>query len=280
MTPTTGTGARGRGLDRAILFDLDGTLLDLDIDDFLPRYLKALAPYVAPVVAPAASPEEFVHQLLAATEAMMQVRDPTRTNQEVFEAEFFARLPVDRDRMAEVVRRFYAEEFPKLAPARPKGAGLAPGPHDARATVLEALARGYRIALATQPVYPMAAIRERMRWAGVDDLPWDLVTSYEHMHATKPDPAYFLEIAERLGCPPERCWMVGDDPHRDLPARDVGMRVFWVVPDGPGAPGAPAGTRGPDPAGRTDTADVLAAGRADAWGSLEDFRALLRALPG
>lgn len=243
---------------RALLFDLDGTLLELDMDEFLPRYLRALAPFMAPVVAPM-PPEEFVRHLLAATEAMLARRGgasgpaASRTNREVFEEVFFARVPVDREAFTAAADRFYAEVFPTLAPpAADPGRRAA-----ARAVVAEAVARGWRIALATQPVYPEVAIRERMRWAGVHDFPWDLVTSYEHMHATKPDPAFFREVCHRLGCPPERCWMVGDDPQRDLPARAIGLRAYWVVPDGTRPPEAPEA--------------------ADAWGTLRDLRELLSA---
>ena len=70
-----------------------------------------------------------------------------------------------------------------------------------------------------------------MDWAGVRDLPVHLVTSYENMHATKPDPGYFAETAALLGVDPHDALMVGDDRQLDLAAADIGMRTFYVGDD-------------------------------------------------
>jgi len=66
----------------------------------------------------------------------------------------------------------------------------------------------------------------RLRWAGLSDLPWDLVTHSEIMHTCKPHAAYFSEAATQLGVEPHACLMVGDDPLQDGPARQVGMDVL------------------------------------------------------
>jgi len=74
----------------------------------------------------------------------------------------------------------------------------------------------------------MSAIRERMRWAGLENLGVHAVTSYESMHATKPHAAYYLQTAEMLGVDPRECVMVGDDRVLDMSAADIGMRTFYV----------------------------------------------------
>ena len=86
-------------------------------------------------------------------------------------------------------------------------------------------------AVATNPIFPLAAIKERIRWAGLHDIAFDAVTSYEHMTACKPLPGYFAETAAMLGVEADRCLMVGDDRTLDMAAADIGMRTFYCGPD-------------------------------------------------
>jgi FMN phosphatase YigB (HAD superfamily) len=201
---------------RAVLFDLDGTLLDIALSDFLGRYFAALAE---------AAGDRFpgldlIAEISASTEAMMRPH-PGATNQEAFYLDFRGRTGVDLGEHASVFERFYAEDFPGLVGS----ASPAPG---GRAAVEAALGLGLRVAVATNPIFPMAAVRHRLAWAGLSALEFPVVTAYEDMHATKPLPAYFRETAELLGVPPAACLMVGDDPMLDLAAADVGMRTFYV----------------------------------------------------
>lgn len=212
----------------AALFDLDGTLLPLDTDAFIKAYVADVARFVAPHL----PPEKFVPRLFSATQAMLEDRDPARTNQDVFMDHFFTGLDVPPGRLLPVFEAYYRERFPALRRLS--------GPPDpaARAAVEAALRAGIRVVIATNPLFPAMAIEERMRWAGVADLPYSLVTSYEHMHFCKPNPAYYAEVAERIGAPPETCLMVGNDAQEDGAAKLAGMTVFlvedWLVDRGAG----------------------------------------------
>jgi FMN phosphatase YigB (HAD superfamily) len=89
------------------------------------------------------------------------------------------------------------------------------------------------VVIATQPVFPLVAIRQRMDWARVGDFPYQLITSYENMHSCKPMTEYYLEIASIIGCPPNECVMVGNDPAQDIsPAQDAGMATYLVTTSG------------------------------------------------
>jgi FMN phosphatase YigB (HAD superfamily) len=213
----------------AVLFDLDGTLLDIDIDDFLRVYFARLGPAVAELLG-VSDAKSALESVLDATQSMAEPH-PGLTNQEAFNQRF-AELTgheLGNEQSAAFLTRFYEEVFPTLR----GGIGAHEG---ARACVKTALDLGLKVAIATNPIFPAAAIRERIRWADLDGLPVHVVTTYENMHATKPHPAYFLEVAEKLGVAPREALMVGDDRFLDLPAADVGMRTFFVG-DGP-APGA------------------------------------------
>ena len=234
-----------------VLFDLDGTLLDIEIDAFIGRYLSELAAHVAQVTGGTIEPAAVQHAVMSGTKAMMGTHEGT--NREVFNARVHELIGVDlaqRD-MVDALDYFYGVVFPQLK----GGMGPIAGGREAVET---ALALGLPIALATHPVFPVAAIEERMRWANVADLPFTVITTYETMGATKPHAAYFAQTAGLIGVEPAHCIMVGDDLDLDLPARATGMRVFHV-----------------------DAAREGAAGdRADWAGDMYDFAALLPTLVG
>jgi FMN phosphatase YigB (HAD superfamily) len=91
-----------------------------------------------------------------------------------------------------------------------------------------AIESGYEGVLATNPVFPREVILERMRWAGVADLAWKLITSYEDMHFAKPHAAYHSEILGRIGRQPAACVIVGNDTRDDLAALAVGVKAFLL----------------------------------------------------
>ncbi|AGL00351.1 YbaK/EbsC family protein [Desulfoscipio gibsoniae] len=203
---------------QAALFDLDGTLLQVHTQDFMKEYIKEIARAAAPVV----DPGRFSKALWDSTGAMLANRDAALTNAEVFWNDFRSRMADCHEALEPRLNDFYANEFKKLA----RAVDTSPL---ARQVVQAALDRGLRIVLATNPLFPRSAIFDRMAWAGVADLPWELVTSYEDMHHCKPYPEYFLEIAVRLDLSPGDCLMVGNDVPKDMAAAAVGMQTYLVT---------------------------------------------------
>jgi len=205
-------------LFQATLFDLDGTLLPGNTDQFNQAYFQAMSRSVAPVV----DPGRFIKALMHSVGVMLANRDAALTNAEVFWREIRSRLADYQEALEPLFINFYAHEYQELAQI------VSPSTMT-RKVVQDALDRGLRIVLATNPLFPYSAIHDRLTWAGLADLPWDLVTSFEDMHFCKPLPEYFLEIAGRLGLPPEACLMVGNDVYRDMAAAAVGMGTYLVT---------------------------------------------------
>jgi len=210
-------------LIRAILFDLDDTLLQSDMNVFMPHYLQALTVKLAPLV----PPQRLIEQLMRSTRLMMANTDPKRTNQQVFEADFYPKIGHSREEMLPLLEEFYNHDFARLRDlTQPKP--------EARPLVQVAFAHGYDVAIATQPVFPLTAVRQRLEWAGVADFPYRLVTSYENMHACKPQPAFFREVLAVLGRSPSECLLAGDNPYDDIaPAAQLGLHTFWVTDAAP-----------------------------------------------
>lgn len=211
---------------KAVLFDLDGTLLDIKLDSFLNNYFALIGPVVAGILGHEPDDSTGLRAVIAAT-GIMSGSHPGETNRDAFNAQFEHLTGVRLDTASNhaILERFYSESFPALQ-------GLM-GPRPGAVEVVEmALALGLKVAIATNPIFPLSAIRERMRWAGLEHAAVDVVTAYEGMQATKPHGAYYLQTADMLGVDPRACIMVGDDRTLDMSAADVGMRTFYVG-DGP-----------------------------------------------
>ena len=213
---------------KAILFDLDDTLLGNSMETFIPAYFRVLARRVTHLI-PA---DRLVAELMRGTRAMNANDGTGPTNEEAFSSVFYPALGYERDELRPILDRFYAEEFPKLR-------SLTQPRLEARALVEWAFERGLQVVVATNPIFPRMAVEQRLDWAGVPVTEFDyaLVTTYENMHATKPHPAYYHEILARLGRQPGECLMVGDDEQRDIaPAALVGIPVYWIAELGAASP--------------------------------------------
>lgn len=203
---------------KALLCDLDGTLLDIDFPAFMRAYVAGLAQRFADCI----PPQRFQEQLLESIQAMILNNRPGRTVLQAFLDDFGQALPLPADAM-ERFHAYYEVDFPKLAGWGRPVAG-------ARELLESALERGLALVIATAPFYPLPAIRERLRWAQLDDLPYRLITSSEVMYRSKPFPEYYQEIAEHLGLEPQECLMVGDEDVMDGSAARAGMQVALVGP--------------------------------------------------
>ena len=208
-----------------LLFDLDDTLLGNDMGTFLPAYFERLAQYFAGV----AGSERLIQELLSATQAMAANTDPERRLIEVFTdcfSEGTGWAPKDWQPRLE---QFYAGRYGELR------AVTTPRP-EARSVVEWALAQGHEVAIATSPLFPLGAIHDRLRWAGLDDYPFALVTGVETSHFAKPLPEFYAEVLGRLGRRPDQALMIGNDWDNDIvPASALGMKTYWVTPNGAGA---------------------------------------------
>ena len=201
-----------------ILFDLDGTLLPMDQELFVKTYFKALAARVAPL---GYEPQALLDAVWAGTAAM--VKNPgTCTNEEVF-WNFFAKQFGERVRdNIPVFEDFYRKEFQQAQ----KVCGYNP---KAREAVEFARSLGFRVILATNPLFPSIATESRMRWAGVSPEDFEYYTTYENSVHCKPNPDYYRDILAHCGLRAEECLMVGNDVSEDMVTETLGMKVFLLT---------------------------------------------------
>jgi FMN phosphatase YigB (HAD superfamily) len=214
-----------------LLFDLDDTLLDTNLDAFMPAYFQALSQHLANYAAPTA----MLNALITGLNLMNESEDPTHTLEEIFDRDFYAKLGFYKQDLIQIIEEFYDEVFPTLARhtrRRPEAAPL----------IEWALSCGYRIAIATDPLFPRKATYHRLRWAGFDPESFELISTFEHFHFSKSHPAYYAEVLGRLGWPEGPLLMVGNDITRDLiPAQRLGLKTFFVDGESSSSPGFEAG---------------------------------------
>jgi HAD superfamily hydrolase (TIGR01549 family) len=206
----------------AALFDLDDTLLRNDMAQFIPRYFSLLSKFARPLFD---AQDEFLQHLLAGTQAMIENRDRDRTNREIFWEQFEMRTGLDPGETEAFFDTFYREQFPQLK-------AVTAVRTVSRELVDFCVSSGLKVVIATNPLFPRRAVEERLAWAGlpVTDIDFDLVTTYENMHATKPHIAYYREILEAVGIAPAKAVMVGDDWENDIvPASQLGIDTFYIV---------------------------------------------------
>ena len=201
-----------------VLFDLDGTLLPMDQDVFVKDYFGRIAAKVAPA---GYDPKQLIDTIWRGTAAMVK-NDGSKTNEEVFwdyaVSVYGERILRDKYLFDE----FYEMEFDKVKAV----CGCEP----AAAEIVQSLKRrGFRVALATNPIFPARATQWRIQWAGLAPEDFDLYTTYENSAHCKPNPDYYRDVLAQLGVKPEECLMVGNDVGEDMIAQKLGMQVFLLT---------------------------------------------------
>lgn len=201
-----------------ILFDLDGTLLPMDQDKFANGYFSRLVKKLAPL---GYDPKKTVDGIWTGTAAMIK-NNGERTNEEAFWLafeEFFGK-EVLNDKP--IFDDYYRNEFNEVS----SDCGFNPAAAD---TVKQLKEKGFKLILATNPIFPAVATENRIKWAGLDKDDFELYTTYENSHYCKPNPAYYSEILEKLSLDPSECLMVGNDAEEDGAAQKLGIQVFLLT---------------------------------------------------
>ena len=200
-----------------VLFDLDGTLLPMDQDEFVKAYFGLLAAKLAPH---GYDPKKLMDGVWKGTGAMIR-NDGSKTNEDAFWQVFTALFG---DRVLEdkaLFEEFYRTDFQKARST----CGFDPGAAEA---ILAIKALGLDTVMATNPIFPAVATERRIRWAGLAPEDFLLYTTYENSRYCKPNLDYYREILEKRNLRPEECLMVGNDVSEDMVARELGMEVFLL----------------------------------------------------
>ncbi len=202
---------------RALLIDLDNTLMLFNEDEFLTNYGALAAPYFSDLL----DESSFFQKLLASTLKMLK-NDGTVTNLEAFTQFFITDLPeLTFDQCVQRFKQFYSESFHHLSRI------IHPVSY-ARTLLKQVIKANIQVVIATNPIFPKVASVQRLKWAKINDLKIALITHAENMRYCKPHPEYYQDILTKLSLQPEVCLMAGNDLVSDMAASTLGIQTFLV----------------------------------------------------
>ena len=203
---------------KVILFDLDGTLLPMDQIVFAKTYFGLMAKKLANH---GYNPEKLVESILIGTKAMV-LNDSGKTNEEVFWDKMVEIYGEDIKKDIKNFDQFYIEDFDKVK--------VSSGYNELSPLVIKKLKeKGYRLVLATNPIFPKIATQKRMIWAGIEKEDFEFYTTYENSSHCKPNLKYYQDILNILKVNAEDCLMVGNDVGEDMVAEKLGINVFLLT---------------------------------------------------
>lgn len=200
-----------------ILFDLDGTLLPMDTELFIKRYFKELAVKLKDHL----TPEEVTKNLWESTKYMMEDGDKEKTNEQAFFEDFYKDMPHKEEVLTPLLEEFYEKDFNKVQDVSRQN-------EDMIASIKLLKEKGYKLVVATNPLFPRMAVINRIKWAGLNPEDFMFITSFEHMHFCKPDLDYYREILYNIEKEAKECIMVGNDVNEDMIVKEIGIKTYLI----------------------------------------------------
>lgn len=205
-------------MKKYFLFDLDGTVLKMNADEFINDYFRALGGYFADLI----DPRKLAGLIMESTDRMC--KDDSDVDNYTTFFKHFAELSGENMEVFEKrFDTFYDEKFDKIK-----------GSCEGNKEIIEAMSilkeKGYGVVLATNPVFPMKANEHRLSWAGLKATDFEYITALEICNKCKPNPEYFRNILKHIGITAAECVMVGNDVIEDLSASEAGIET-WLIKD-------------------------------------------------
>lgn len=202
-----------------IFFDLDGTLLPMELSKFIELYLHSFCRKFSLQVA--VEPKVLIKAIWDGAAAMGK-NDGGCLNRELFWRAMNDRCGKDMRRFEKDFDAYYRNEFVEAKQATWEN------PYAASSVAL-LRQRGYRLVVATNPFFPKSATYTRLRWAGVDPEDFCCITVYDNCSACKPNLNYYQDICSMCGMLPEESLMVGNDVEEDMCAAKLGFRTYLLT---------------------------------------------------
>lgn len=208
-----------------VLFDLDGTLLPIDMKEFIDTYTFLLKNRL---LSSDYNADEIIGALWAGQDAMVH-NNGMITNEECFWKAFEKYITKGQEKLPTKFKRklekeltkFYQEDFGVVR-------YIAKPSQDAYESVKILCEKGYQLVLATNPIFPEVATKERLSWTGLSEEDFSIITTYENSCFAKPNLEYYKFLLKIIDKDPEDCLMVGNDVNEDMCARNIGMDVFLI----------------------------------------------------
>lgn len=204
---------------KAVFFDLDGTLLPLNEDEFGHAYFKLLAKYMEPY---GYTKDEIINLVNLGVRAMY-LNNGNKTNEEVFWNSFYNSTTKGEVNFKTIFNDFYNTSFLDTIKY------TKPNP-EALKIINEIKSLGLKVMLTTNPIFPFVATKERMGFIGLKPEDFAYVTTYENSKYTKPNPLYFEEVMDLFNLKSDEVILFGNNTKEDGDAaRALGIKCYLVT---------------------------------------------------
>lgn len=204
---------------KAVMFDLDGTLLPTDDNEFTKVYFGLLYRKAAEY---GYEKDRFIKTIVKGVEYMRR-NDGSQLNSklfwDVYKSEFGE---AEAQKMNPVFDEFYFNEF--------RQAKVACGENPwAEKIVRHCREKGLKTIVSTSPFFPLQGVVSRLEFIGLKKEDFDYITHYDNTTYSKPSPKFFEEILNNMGLKPEEVLMFGNNEKEDgEPTNGLGMKSFMI----------------------------------------------------
>ena len=210
---------------KAVLFDLDDTLLDINFTAFMTRYVAGLSGLLGDI---SRTPAPLMGVPFTRGYLAMEDRDRSDdlTNHQLFinKVHALTGIPMDDPAIADAIDCYEREFVPAMrggiVAARPQRGG--------RQAVDVVHELGLTCALATNPAFSEACVEARMGWANVSPEDFVRISNWDNAYRLKPNARFYQEFVNSLGLTCDECLMVGNDSRREFARPDCGLRTIYV----------------------------------------------------
>ena len=199
-----------------ILFDLDGTVLPMDLDVFMQGYFYEMGKMFQDVI----DGKLMAHHIIESTVHMVNNLDD-RTNEDKFMTRFSELIDGDLEEYTKRFDEFYDTLFLNVQQTTHQS--------EMMIKAIKLLKeKGYNLVLATNPLFPMKANHHRIGWAGLTPDDFSYISSLESNKYCKPNLEYYQEVLSTINKSPEECMMVGNDVLEDMVAAKLGIKTYLI----------------------------------------------------
>lgn len=203
---------------KAVFFDLDGTLLPLNEDEFTNKYFKLLYEKAKPL---GYEQDKFINTLLKGTEEMYKNKG-LKTNETVF-WDFFKKIyGKEKLKDKKIFDEFYKKEF-ALTKTVCKENKLAK-------EIIDFCNKNVKYTiLSTNPLFPYNANLTRMNFVNLKEDDFNYITSYENSNYCKPNPEYFKMLLDKFNLKANEVILFGNNTLEDACcAESIGIKTYIV----------------------------------------------------
>ena len=203
---------------KAILFDLDGTLLPMDEEEFTKGYFKLLCLKLS---THGYESDKLIKTVWSGTKLMIK-NDGTKTNVQVFWDCFSEVYGKEKLCDLSVFNDFYVNEFKKTK--------LFCGENEYAVKLVQTAKKaGFKTILASNPVFPKCGMITRMNFIDLCESDFDYISNYSDSHYSKPNPDFYREILNANGLKPEETIYFCNSLTEDvIPAEKCGIKTCLI----------------------------------------------------